>query len=140
MSSDNKTAPRSLEEIVYRHYPLEHGYKSITGKIRRGEKKKALAQIVEIYRCDDAEAEIVFKAMKDIAVGKPATIVEVTLADVIEFKGNLNRNPLSLTPRFLGRTGYLVGHLTLDARGYSIDRERVRPNDIDQVWKVVDAD
>jgi hypothetical protein len=138
MSADARTAPRSLEEILYHNYPLAHGYKSITGKIRRGEKKKALSQIIEIYRCSDAEAEFVFKAMKDIAVGRPATIIEVTLSDVTEFNGNLNRNALSLTPLFLARTDR-VGHLTLDKFGYSVDRERVRPHEIDQVWKVVDA-
>jgi hypothetical protein len=139
MPADDKAAARSLEEILYQGYPREHQYKSITGKIRRGERKKAIAQIVEIYRCNDDEAGIVFRAMKEIAVGKRTTIVEIPLTDVTQFKGDLSRNPLSLTPRFLARTGYRVGRLTLDKHGYSVDGERVRSNEIDQVWKVVDA-
>ncbi|MCZ7861529.1 hypothetical protein O9X98_08965 [Agrobacterium salinitolerans] len=139
MSDNAKSKVRSLEKILSRGCPRQEEYESLTGKIRRGEKKKALTQIIKIYECNDAEAEIVFAAMKEIAVGRRTELVEIPLAEVPEFKISFIENPLELVPQFLGRSGYYVGPLTRDPYGYTLNGKRARANEIDQVWKVVQA-
>lgn len=138
MTTDINASVRPLKEILYRGSPRRHESKSLNGKIRRGEKKKALCQISEIFRCNDAEAEVVFQALKELAVGFPTALIEIPLSEVTAFKGRLSDNPLTPVPQFLARSGCYVGLLAFNEEyGHTINGEAVRKSEIDQVWKVV---
>jgi hypothetical protein len=139
MSANTNPPVRPLEEVLSLGYPRQHEYQALTGKIRRAEKKKALSQIVKIYECNDAEAEIVFAAMKEIAVGRRTELVEIPLSEVLLLKSGFFEHPLALVPQFLGRSGYYVGPLTRDDYGYTLNGKRAQAKEIDQVWKVVQA-
>ncbi|MCV9964279.1 hypothetical protein OIU34_20545 [Pararhizobium sp. BT-229] len=139
MSETNSSPSRSLEDIIYHGYPRTSDYESISKKIRNGRKSNALKQIVEVFSCNDAEAAIVFGAMKTQVVGQPMQFVEITLGEVTAIPKGWTKNPLMVIPQFMGRSGLYVGPLVFwDEHGeYQLGDKRVSKREIDQVWKVV---
>ena len=73
----------ALEQILERGSPRTHEYESLTGKIRRRERKQALEQIQKLYSpCTVEEAVTVYNAFKEYAVGTSGTLVEIAIDSV----------------------------------------------------------
>jgi hypothetical protein len=138
--SETANPTRPLEEILQGWNPRIREYESVLGKVRRSRKKDALKQIGQLYDCTEAEALIVFEAMRAYEVGQPVQLVEIALSEVSSPCCRYNRsNPFDVSEQqYVGRRGQLIGPLVLDPKyGFRLNVGYVRPSEIDQVWKVV---
>lgn len=129
---------RTLAEIIADGYPRAHEYDSLTQKIRRRERGKAIKQIVQIYSCSEDEATVVLEALKKVALGTPVQLVEITLAEV-EFprSSDYTADPFNIRPQYVVRCGSYVNPLTLVSDGtMMVNTRQVGARDIDQVWAV----
>jgi hypothetical protein len=132
-----------LDRVLYRSSPRTHEYVSLTGKIRRSERKKALEQIHKLYSpCTPEEAVMIYDAFKDYAVGTNGRLVEIDVelvpAEVAEW-AKTNTNPFVKYLTFFGRIGGTMGTLLFDNNmgGYRFNSAVVSKTQIDQVWKFV---
>ncbi|TLX16583.1 hypothetical protein [Rhizobium sp. MHM7A] len=132
-----------LERTLYRSSPRTHEYESLTGKIRRGERKKALEQIQTLWHgCTPEEAVMIYDAFKQYAVGSDGTLVEIDVesvpAEIAEWE-KTNTNPFRKHLIFFGRIGTTMGTLSYqkDGGGYRFNSAYVSKKQIDQVWKFV---
>lgn len=132
-----------LERILYRSSPRTHEYESLTGKIRRNERKKALEQIQKLYSpCTPEEAVMIYDAFKQYAVGSDGKLVEIDVesvpAEVAEWE-KTNTNPFLKYLTLFGRIGGNMGTLSYqkEGGGYRFNSAYVSKKQIDQVWKFV---
>ena len=110
-----------LERVLYHSSPRTHEYESLTGKVRRGERKKALEQIQTLWSgCTPDEALMIYDAYKRYAVGSNGTLVEIDVdsvpAEIEEWERN-NTNPFLKHIIFFGRIGSTMGTLFFQTGG-----------------------
>lgn len=133
----------SLERVLYRCSPRTDEYESLTGKIRRGERKKALEQIQTFWHgCTPEEAVLIYDAFKQYAIGSDGTLVEIDVesvpAEIAEWE-RTNTNPFRKYLTFFGRIGTTMGTLSFQkgSGDYLFNSAWVSKKKIDQVWKFV---
>jgi hypothetical protein len=132
-----------LQRILYRSSPRTHEYESLTGKIRRGERKKALEKIQDMYSpCTPEEALLIFDLFKQYALGTDGKLVEIdieTVPNEVAAWKETNKNPFLEYVIFFGRIGGTLGTLSYDKThfGYRFNNATVTKKQIDQVWKFV---
>ncbi len=131
----------ALEEILERGSPRTHEYESLTGKIRRRERKQALEQIKKLYSpCTVEEAVMVYDAFEEYTVGYGGILVEIAIdsvPDEVANWNNINTNPFLKYLTFFARIGATMGTLSYDKGygGYRFNSTCVSKKQIDQVWK-----
>jgi hypothetical protein len=131
----------ALEQILERGSPRTHEYESLTGKIRRRERRQALEQIQKVYSpCNVEEALMVYNAFKEYAVGTSGILVEIdieSVPDEVARWNNVNTNPFLKYVTFFARIGATMGTLSYDkaSGGYRFNSTCVSKKQIDQVWK-----